>query len=171
MAEQVKIRRAREEDVPEIMDIYNYAILNTTATFDTEPKTFNDRIEWFKEHNEQYPLLVAVLNEKVVGWGSIRPFGTRKAYRYTVENAIYINCDYQGMGIGTTLLRELIAIAQDRKYHTMLALVVGGNDASEKMHRKFGFEQAGVMREVGRKFDRWLDIIIFEKMLIEKSLE
>ena len=165
MAEHITIRRARREDVPQIMDIYNYAILNTTSTFDTEPKTLENRLKWFAEYNEQYPLLVAVIDTEVVGWGSIRSFGTRNAYRYTVENAIYIKYDYQGKGIGSKLLSELITIAQERKYHAILALVVGGNDASERLHRKFGFEQVGVMREVGRKFDRWLDIIIFEKIL------
>lgn len=165
MIESIKVRRARNEDVPDIMDIYNYAILHTTATFDTEPKTLEDRLEWFGEHAEEYPVLVATVGERVVGWGSIRPFGERRAYRYTVENAIYIDCDCQGRGIGTALLRELLVAAEERGYHVMLALVVAGNDASEKLHEKFGFDEVGRMREVGRKFDRWLDLIVYEKKL------
>ena len=165
MVDKITIRRARREDVPQIMDIYNYAIINTTSTFDTEPKTLENRLKWFAVFNEQYPLLVAVIDKEVVGWGSIRSFGTRNAYRYTVENAIYIKPDYQGKGIGSRLLYALITIAQQKKYHAILALIVGGNEASERLHLKFGFEQVGVMREVGRKFDRWLDILIFEKIL------
>ncbi|MCL5103918.1 MAG: N-acetyltransferase family protein [Armatimonadetes bacterium] len=162
---EVKIRRAVEADVPEITRIYNDAILNTTATFDTEPKTIEDRLEWFHRCGDDYPLLAATIDDKLVGWALIRPFGARTAYRYTVENAIYIDCDYQGRGIGTALLRELLSLAEERGYHAMLALIVGGNDTSVKLHERFGFEVTGVMREVGRKFDQWLDILIYEKLL------
>lgn len=163
--ENLTIRRAREEDIPEITRIYNYAIEHTTATFDMEPKTSKDRREWFKSHSDAYPLLVATIDDRVVGWGSIRPFGTRKAYRYTVENAIYIDCDMQGKGIGSALLNELIVLATERGYHAIMALIVGGNEASMKLHERFAFERIGVMREVGRKFDKWLDVIVHERIL------
>ncbi|MCE5199767.1 MAG: N-acetyltransferase family protein [Armatimonadota bacterium] len=159
------IRRANEADVTDITRIYNYAILNTTATFDIEPKTIEDRMQWFHRYGDEYPLIVATVDGKVAGWALIRPFGQRKAYRYTVENAVYVDCDYQGKGVGTALLSELISLATDKEYHVILALIVGGNESSIKLHEKFGFEQAGVMREVGCKFDRWLDIIILQKIL------
>lgn len=165
MAQDFVIRRACVEDVPDITRIYNYAIEHTTATFDTEPKTVNDWLVTFREHGDIYPIIVAVLDSQVVGWGLIRPFGERKAYRYTVENAVYVDCDYQGRGLGSALLGELVSISREAGFHAMLALVVGGNDASLRLHEKFGFERVGVMKEVGRKFDRWLDIIVMEKLL------
>ena len=101
----------------------------------------------------------------VVGWAEIKPYGTRKAYKHTVEDAVYVDCEYNGKGIGSALLRELLTRSVDRGYHTMLALIVGGNEASLGLHYKFGFEQVGIMHEVGWKFDRWLDIHILQKML------
>jgi len=161
----ITIRRAIPEDVPAITRIYNYAIENTTATFDIQPKTLEERQRWFTEHTDEYPLIVAITDDTVVGWAEIKPFGTRRAYRYTVENAIYIDCDYQGKGIGTALLGELIDLASRREYHVILALIVGGNESSLRLHYKFGFELVGVMHEVGRKFDKWLDIITLQKTL------
>lgn len=165
MPGSVVIRRACKEDVPDITQIYNYAILNTTATFDIEPKTLEDRLLWFESHNEKTPIVVAAMDDKVVGWGDIRPFGERAAYRYTLENAVYVDCDYQGMGIGTLLLESLVDIAKSNGYHSILALIVGGNDASVHIHEKQGFEHAGFLHEVGRKFDKWLDLHILEKIL------
>ncbi|MHB9037054.1 MAG: GNAT family N-acetyltransferase [Armatimonadota bacterium] len=165
MPEDMRIRRASEDDVPAITRIYNYAILNTTATFDIEPKTLENRLEWFRKHDDNYPLIVATIDDKVVGWASIRPFGVRAAYRFTVENAVYIDCEYQGRGIGATLLAELIRLSTELEYHVILATVVGGNDASLKLHLKFGFEQVGITREVGRKFGLWLDVIYLERIL------
>lgn len=165
MSEDFVIRRARIDDVPDIARIYNYAIEHTTATFDTEPKTVDDWLATFREHGDKYPILVAVVDSQVAGWGLIRPFGERKAYCYTVENAVYIDCNYQGRGLGSALLGELISIAREAGFHAMLALVVGGNEVSLRLHEKFGFERVGVMKEVGRKFDRWLDIVVMEKLL------
>lgn len=165
MNDEVLIRGAREEDLPDITRIYNNAILNTTATFDTEPKTIEDRAEWFSEHTDEFPLIVAAIGGRVVGWGSIGPYGERKAYRYTVENAVYVDCDYRGRGLGRLLLGELVKLASERGYHAMIALVVGGNEASARLHAGFGFELIGTMREVGWKFDRWLDILVYERIL------
>ncbi len=166
MDNEISIRRASVDDLEDIARIYNWAILNTTSTFDVEPKTLDDRLVWFTKHTDDYPIVVAVIRDKVVGWGSIRPFGERQAYRRTVENAVYIDCDYQGRGVGTAILGELIEQAERLGYHVIMALVVGGNDASVRLHAKLGFEQVGVMREVGWKFGQWLDIILLEKILV-----
>ena len=159
------IRRAREEDLPEITRIYNYAVTNTTSTFDVEPKTLEDRRAWLAQHNDDHPVLVAEVDGKVAGWGSLRQFGTRTAYRYSVEDAVYVDCDYQGRGIGKALLEQLLQLARENAYHAVLALVVGGNEASVRLHERFGFRLVGVMQEVGRKFDTWLDVLIYEKLL------
>ncbi len=164
MEKDFLIRQARFEDIPSITRIYNYAIEHTTATFDTEIKTVDDWLIAFSKHGDKYPIIVAVVDLKVVGWGLIKPFGERKAYRYTVEDAVYIDCNYQGQGLGSALLSELISIAREAGFHAMLALVVGGNAASLRLHEKFGFERVGFMKEVGRKFDRWLDVVVMEKL-------
>jgi L-amino acid N-acyltransferase len=158
-------RDQTEDDVPDITRIYNHAIVNTTATFDVVPKTLEDRYEWFKEQDEEYPLIVALLDDKVIGWASIRPFGKRAAYRHTVEEAIYVDHEHQGTGIGTALLEKLIELSGADGCHAILALIVSGNEASVKLHEKFGFEHVGTMNQVGRKFDQWLDVLIYEKIL------
>lgn len=165
MTTRMIIRRATEADIPAITRIYNYAVQHTTATFDMEPKSLEDRTQWFHSHSDAFPLIVAEEEGEVTGWASLHLFGERKAYRHTVENAVYIDCDHQGRGIGTALLQELIRLAREQGHHAVLALIVAGNDASERLHRRLGFEQVGAMREVGRKFDRWLDILVYEKIL------
>lgn len=165
MSTDYEIRFATEDDVPEITRIYNWAIETTTATFDMEPKSLEDRLEWFRGRTDDYPVVVATVDGKVAGWAELKAFGVRKAYRYTVENAIYVDPGVQGKGIGSALLERLIEIAAQKKYHVILALIVGGNECSVRLHTKFGFEQVGVLREVGRKFDTWLDVLALEKTL------
>ena len=159
------IRRAAQADLEDIRRIYNHAILRTTATFNTEPKTLEDWEQTYAQQTERYPLLVAAVDGKVAGWALIRPYGHRQAYEHSVENAIYLDDDYQGRGIGSALLGELIGMARELGFHTVLALIVAGNDASVKLHEKHGYAQVGVLREVGRKFDRWLDIVVMQRML------
>jgi len=159
------IRSGIPEDVGDLTRIYNSAILNTTATFDIVPKTVEERIGWFESHSDDYPLLVADLDGRAVGWAEIRPYGTRAAYRHTVENAVYVDERYQGRGIGAALLEALLEAAKKRNHHAVIALIVGGNEASERLHIRHGFELVGCMREVGRKFDRWLDVLVYEKIL------
>lgn len=165
MSEGLVIRGAVESDVVDIARIYNHAIKHTTATFDTDAKTLDDRLAWFRERADSYPVIVATVGGKVAGWAEIKPVGTRKAYRYTVENAIYVGPEYQGRGIGSALLARLIKIAEEGRLHVILALIVSGNESSVGLHVKHGFEHVGTEREVGRKFDRWLNIEIYERLL------
>lgn len=161
------IRTAEPEDIPAITRIYNHAVLHTTATFDTVPKTDDDRLEWLDRHNEHHPVLVAVKDGEVVGWADVHQFGKRPAYMHTVENAIYIAPECQGLGIGSILLGAILDSAARCGHHVVLALIVGGNTASERLHQKFGFQLAGKMSQVGWKFDQWLDVLIYEKILDE----
>jgi L-amino acid N-acyltransferase YncA len=165
MSVDFELRAAVESDVAEIARIYNHAIEHTTATFDTEPKTLDDRLAWFRERTDDYPVIVATVGGKVAGWAEIKPVGTRKAYRYTVENAIYVDTEYQGKGIGSALLARLIEIAEEKGFHVILALIVSGNESSVGLHVKHGFEHVGTEREVGWKFGKWLDVLIFERLL------
>jgi L-amino acid N-acyltransferase YncA len=165
MTDRILVRAATEDDLPEIARIYNDAILNTASTFDTEPKTVDQWRELFVKHTEAYPLLVAEADGRVAGWGALRPSVDRPAARFTVENAVYVDRDRQGKGIGSALLAELVERARAAGYHAVVAMVVAGNEASARLHLRLGFEQVGFMREVGRKFGRWLDLVVFERIL------
>ncbi|MBO8126602.1 MAG: N-acetyltransferase [Firmicutes bacterium] len=160
----MKIRLAEIGDLSRINDIYNTFVEKSTATFDTQPTSIEQREEWFAQHGGIYPVLVAEEKE-VMGWGSLSPFSQRPAYRFTVEHSIYVAEEYQRQGIGTRLLEELMARAIEGGFHTMVARITGENQASVNLHKKYGFEQVGLLKEVGYKFGRWLDVIYMQKIL------
>ncbi|MFZ7101650.1 MAG: GNAT family N-acetyltransferase [Peptococcaceae bacterium] len=160
------IRKAVLEDLPQITDIYNYAVLNLTATFDEEEKTITERQQWFATHqDERFPLLVAEKEGEIVGWGSLSQFRPRAGYRFSGETSLYIRHDMYGQNIGTLLLAELIRLGRENGLHSLLGIIVDSNLASIKLHSKFGFEIAGHYREAGFKFGRWLDVNVMQKML------
>ncbi|MGC8862120.1 MAG: GNAT family N-acetyltransferase [Armatimonadota bacterium] len=165
MSQEIFVRPAALEDLPDIAHIYNQAILNSTATFDTEPRSIDEWQTVYAKHSESYPLLVAEVDGRVVGWGALRPILDRPAARFSVENAVYVDERFQRRGVGSAILAELVRRARSNGYHAIIAMVVAGNEPSEKLHRSLGFEQVGLMREVGWKFGRWLDLIVFEKLL------
>lgn len=165
MSRPITIRSAAADDIPAITRIYNHAILHTNATFDTEPKSIDERTEWFNAHRDAFPVVVAECEGRVVGWASLSPYRTRAAYRFTVENAIYIDQDSQGRGAGSLLLDRLLLLAKDLGYHVMLAVITGGNDVSIRLHRRFGFAEVGVLHEVGWKADQWLDVVFMQRMI------
>lgn len=160
------IRKARLGDLEAITNIYNFAVINLTATFDEEPKDMEERKEWFKTHQDlRYPLIVAEDKGVILGWASISPFRPRKAYRLTGETSIYLRSDMYGKGIGTLLLQELVKLAQENGIHTLIGIIVDDNKASIKIHSKCGFEVVGYYKEVGLKFGTWLNVVIMQKML------
>ncbi len=159
------IRLANKKDLKDIMEILNYSIINENARFDEEPFNFGDISDWYKVHTNLYPVFVAVINDIVAGWASIAPFSTKSAFRYTVENSIYIHQDYRGQGIGKILLDKIIKESKNLGYHSILALITGTNEASIELHKKFGFNSVGNMEEVGFKFNEWLDVNILELKL------
>ncbi|MDA8441181.1 MAG: GNAT family N-acetyltransferase [Peptococcaceae bacterium] len=164
--ETFTIRLSRPEDIPALREIYNEQVLRGTATFDTEAKSMAERQEWFAMHqNPKYPLFSAVANEQVVGWGSLSPFHTRPAYAPSVEFSIYVHQAYRGQGVGALLLTQLLAEARDLGYHSILGLIAGNNEASLALADKFAMERVGRYREVGKKFGRWLDVVIVQYML------
>ncbi|MCH8051249.1 MAG: N-acetyltransferase [Chloroflexi bacterium] len=159
------VRSATEADMPAILDIYNEAILHSTATFDIEPQTLDERLQWFRETRPPHCVIVAEEEGRVVGWGCLRGFRTKVAYRFTAEDSVYIHEEHRGRGVGTRLLAELIERAKKGGLHTLMAGVTEGNPASEALHKRFGFVEAGRDREVGYKFERWLDVVWMQLML------
>ena len=158
------IRLTELKDIPAITDIYNDAIINTTATFDTEIKTVDDRMEWFKNHGEKYPVISAEINGAVIGWASLTKWSDRCAYEKTAEVSVYIQKDFRGKGIGKKLLEQLIAQGEKAGIHYMLTRISEGNESSIHIHELFGFEHIGVMKEVGFKFGKFLNVHLMQKV-------
>jgi len=152
------IRPARAEDLPAIMDIYNDAILKTTASFDMEPRSLEEQQAWFAAHDARHPVLVAEKDGAVVGWASLSNFSQRCAYADTAEVSIYMEEAFRGQGIGRKLLEAIIEEGEKANLHTIIALIAEGNAASIHLHESIGFQPIGVAREVGRKFGRLLDV-------------
>ena len=161
----VTIRRATFADMSGITEIYNEAILTTTATFDTEPKTPEERTAWLESRDERHPVLVAVVDGQVVGWGSLSEWSDRCAYADTAETSFYVRSSHQGRGIGRHLKEAIIEEARRLKYHTIIARVAEGSSASLHLNESMGFVHVGTLKEVGRKFGRLLDVHILQKML------
>ncbi len=162
----IEIRTATDQDLPGMLDIYNEVILHTTAVYDYEPHTLAMRTAWLNTKKEQgYPVFVAEENGQLLGLSSIGPFRAWAAYQYTVENSVYVAAAARGKGIGKLLLPPVIAAARQLKIHTIVAGIDAGNEASMQLHRHFGFEEVAHFKQVGWKFDRWLDLKFFQLML------
>ena len=161
----VVIRTAERADVESITEIYNEAILTTTATFDTETKTPDERARWLASHDERHPVLVAVLDGKIVGWSSLSPWSDRKAYDGTVESSFYVKEEHRGKGVGRELKAATIETATRLGFHTLISRVAEGSEASIHLNESFGFVHVGTMRQVGLKFGKLLDVHTWQKML------
>ena len=159
------IRLATSSDLPSINSIYNHYVIHSTCTYQTDPATAQERQAWFDAHGAGYPVTVIEEAGEVVGWGSLSRFHPRSAYRPTVENSVYVRHDRQARGIGKMLLEDLIQRAGTEGYHRIVALISADQEPSVRLHARFGFVAVGNLREVGRKFDRWLDVVYMQKML------
>jgi len=164
--EQVRIRRAVPADLKVITQIYNEAILTTTATFDTEPYTVAERLPWFQAHSGRHPILVAELQRRVVGWASLTKWSERPAYSDTAETSFYVKSETRGRGIGRLLKVAIIEEARRLGYHTLIAQVAAGSLESLHLNESLGFRHVGTLKEVGRKFGKLLDVHILQKMLV-----
>jgi len=163
----MNIRPAIPNDLPTILDIYNEAILNTTATAEYNPHTLDMRREWYDSHRrDNLPIFVAEADQgHVIGWSSLSRFHSRYGYRFTAEDSIYVAADSRGLGAGKALLRPLIDSAHALGLHVILASIDSSNEASIRLHQKFGFEVVGQLNEVIYKFDRWLSTVFMELLL------
>ncbi len=156
------IRDVTSADAAAIAEIYNHAVLTTTASFDLEPKTVDDRRLWLEARSPVHPVIVAEIDGTIAGWGALSPYSERPAYAATAELSIYVHSAYRGLGVGRTLTRALIERGRLAALHVLLARICTENEASIAMVRSLGFTEAGTMHAVGRKFGRWLDVVTWE---------
>jgi L-amino acid N-acyltransferase len=162
----ITIRQATAADLPAILEIYNDVIVNTTAVYDYNPHTIAMRQQWFETKQQQgFPVFVAEENGEVLGFSSIGPFRAWAAYQYTVENSIYVAAAARGRGIAKLLMPPIIEAARKLKLHTMVAGIDASNEASIALHKKFSFTEVAHFKEVGYKFNRWLDLKFLQLIL------
>lgn len=161
----MELRLATLDDAEAIRGIYNVEVTTSTATFDLVPRTLEEQRTWQAERSGARAVLVAVADGSVCGFGSLSPWRDRPAYATTVEDSVYVHRDRQGQGVGRALLSELVTTATAHGFHACLARIVGGHEASIALHATCGFEVVGTEREVGRKFGKWLDVVLMERLL------
>jgi phosphinothricin acetyltransferase len=160
------IRKALEKDVPGILEIYNDAILSTTAVYTYDPHSLALMQQWFKDKQEKgFPVFVAELEQKIAGFASYGPFRPWPAYKHTVEHSIYVHKDFRRQGIAQLLLTALIGQAKADRLHTIVAGIDSENTVSIGLHEKLGFRDVGLLTQVGYKFDRWLDLKFMQLIL------
>jgi L-amino acid N-acyltransferase YncA len=166
----VKLRLASRDDAHAIRAIYNPYVTGSTVTFDMVPRTIEDQLQWLDEHSGAHPVVVAVDDQEVVrGFASMSPYRPRPAYRTTVEDSVYVAADAQGRGVGRLLLNEIVHLAEAHGFHAVMARIVDGHAASIALHRACGFELVGVELEVGRKFGRWLDVALMQRLVVPST--
>ncbi|PRX53676.1 GNAT family N-acetyltransferase [Flagellimonas meridianipacifica] len=163
---KIIIRKAEERDVTEILDIVNYEILNSTVLYDYKKRTYQQQLVWFeKKQIDKMPIIVAEIENRVAGFGTYGIFRPWAAYQFSVEHSIYVHRDMRANGVGKKLLSKLIELAKDNGFHTMIAGVDGSNEKSFEFHKNFGFEEIGTFKEIGFKFDKWLDLRFLQLFL------
>jgi L-amino acid N-acyltransferase YncA len=164
----LQIRKALASDIPAITEIYNEAILNGTSTFDTDPKTIEERTQWFYNRDENFPIIVAEKAGQIVGYAALNKWSDRKAYDVTAEISVYVNPNNRKQGIGKKLIEVLVAIGEQTKLKTIIARITEGNDHSIYLHERNGFKVVGTLRQVGKKFGKLLDVEVMQKVYEEK---
>ena len=162
----MQIREAEQKDLSIILDIMNDAIVNTTSIYDYKTRGHEFVENWFaRKRLDELPVLVAEMNGTSVAYGSYGIFRAWEAYKFSVEHSIYVQRDFQGQGIGKQLLIALVERAKKDGFHTMIAGIDADNQKSYAFHKKLGFVEVGKFKEVGYKFDRWLDLVFMQLML------
>ena len=166
----IVVRDAIRSDLRALLDIYNNAVLTSTSTFDLEPLTLGQRAKWLSEHGRMHPLVVAESNGLVVGYASLSPFRDKPGHSKSAEDSVYVHRDFQGRGVGTSLMKAILARAVSLGYHTIIAGIVPPNEASVRLHERFGFAYVGNFSEVGFKFSRWQDVAFYQLLLPTKTI-
>ncbi|WP_144939954.1 GNAT family N-acetyltransferase [Pseudomonas alabamensis] len=160
------LRDARPGDLPDLLAIYNDAVLNTTAIWNETPVDLANRQAWFELRAAQgYPILVAVDDSGVLGYASFGDWRPFEGFRYTVEHSVYVRGDQRGKGLGPVLMEALIERARAGGKHVMVAAIESGNAASIRLHERLGFVVTGQMAQVGMKFGRWLDLTFMQRVV------
>jgi L-amino acid N-acyltransferase len=161
----IQIRLAREADCGAIDEIYNHYVARSTCTYQYEPGPLAERVAWFRAHGEKHPVTVAETGGQIVGWGSLSWFREREGYKFTVEDTVYIRPDRHRQGIGRAILADLIDRARQLGHRTIIAGVSAEQAPSIALHEAFGFREVARLREVGFKFDQWLDVVFLQLVL------
>lgn len=159
------LRPATAADLPAISAIYNHYVHTSTCTYALDPETLADRERWFSGRTDAHPVIVAEAGGEVVGWASLSPWNSRCGYSQTVEWSVYIRHDWHRRGLASAMLMELIGRAKAAGHHVLIGGVSSDQTASLELHRRHGFTQVALFREVGYKFGRRLDVIYFQLML------
>lgn len=161
----MEVRLAHRGDSEAIRAIYNVEVTGSTATFDIVERTASEQLEWLDRHSGAHPAVVAVEGIEICGFGSLSSYRERAAYSTSVEDSVYVGEAWRRKGVGSLLLTELVDLATRHGFHTVIGRIAGGNQASVVLHEACGFEVIGVEREVGRKFGRWLDVTLVQRLL------
>ncbi|MFN8021627.1 MAG: N-acetyltransferase family protein [Acidimicrobiales bacterium] len=169
----IALRAARLTDAEAVRGIYNHEVLSTTATFDLVPRSLEDQQHWLEARSGAFTAIVAEDLDaeggpEVVGFGALSPYKERAAYRTSVEDSVYVRRDRGGQGIGRLLLSELLDIAEGSGFHAVFARIEASGEASRALHARCGFQLVGIERQVGRKFNRWLDVALMQCLLHER---
>ena len=160
------IRQATEADLTNILDVFNDALINTTAVYQDVPHTPDIRFKWYNDRIQSgYPVIIAELDNEFAGFASYGTFRAGAGYRYTAEHSVYITANHRGKGIGKALVLELINIARQNGLHTLITGIDSSIEASIKLHLSLGFTEVAHFKQVGYKFDRWLGLKLFQLML------
>ena len=160
---QLTIRDAQANDIGAIFDIYNHEVWHGTATFDTEPRVVGRDDAWLTERDrKRHPVIVAEVNDRVVGWASLDPWSPRGAYARTAEASDYVHRDFRGQGLGRSLLAAVIERARDAGLGVVLARIAEANEPSVRLCERLGFGRIGTQSRCGEKFRRILDVELMD---------
>ena len=162
---ELSLRLAAVSDAEAIRTIYNLEVTSATSTFDLVPRSRADQEAWLEARSGAFSAVVAVDADDVVGFASLSPYKERAAYRTTVEDSVYVRRDRSGQGIGRLLLDHIVDVARTSGFHAVMARIEAGGAASRALHAACGFELVGIERQVGRKFNRWLDVAVMQLLL------
>jgi phosphinothricin acetyltransferase len=165
---QISIRHAEERDAEAIRSIYNYEVEHETATFDLVPRSLEDQLEWQRARTGAFCVYVAELDGEVVGFGALSPYKERAAYRTSVEDSVYIRRDLGRQGIGRAMLSHLLEAAENGGFHAVMARITTLSEGSIALHEALGFQLVGIERQIGRKFNKWLDVALMQCLLTER---
>src|SRR3954467_8264214 len=165
-AQALQVRRAIAADAEAVRAIYNAEVTGSTVTFDLVPRSLEDQLAWQADHAGAHPAVVAVnVDGEVVGFASLSSYRDRPAYATTVEDSVYVHREHRGEGVGRVLLTEICRLATVHGFHAVMARIADAQPPSIGLHEACGFELVGIEREVGRKFGRWLDVAVMQKLL------
>lgn len=159
------IRLATAGDAAAINDIQNHYVLSSTATFHTEPLALNERLAWLTSRSPAHPVTVAEIDGVIVGWGALEVFRSRPAYRHTAEFSVYVHHDWHRRGIGRAIMADLETRARSLRYHALVGGCCSESIAVIALLESLGYERVAHFREVGCKFERWLDVVFLERVL------